>query len=275
MLAPLHLVLLSLASLPAPSALRTSASFEAEYFVVDDPSGSGTLAEARAVCALRRRHTDTAWTLEREVVFRDGPLRVQHVEQHGPDRTRLVWRELGPVGGRTWLAQRAAEAQSFETTTWGATESVHGKISGAADIIAPLEWFARARAGVARTETRLCLAPLTGSSEEWTLELDADWRPAPDELPPALVAEAGRVVEASTAGGPRPLRCYRWLREDGTLARCEVYRGASMITFRWQADGAWARPIDAAQFASLVQKWTEPSPGDVQSRDRSSQITAE
>jgi hypothetical protein len=269
MLASFHVLLLGLTSVSAPTAPESSTSFKAEYFVVDDPAGGGTLAEARAVCTIRRRHARGAWTLEREVLFRHGPVRVQHVEQHGQDRTRLVWRELGPEGGRTWLAQRAADAPYFETTTWGATKRVHGEIPGAAGVVAPLQWSAQARAAVVEAQTRSCLAPLTGSAEEWTLELDADWRPGPDELPVALAAPVG---QPPTDSAGLPLRRYRWRRADGSLARSEVYRGARLITFRWHADGVWARPIDATQFASLVQKWTGAPAEEVPRHDRLSQI---
>ena len=243
-------------SLPA-GAGDPAQGLRSEYFLLEgppEPAAEGEPPEsgepARAAVVWRRRVLAEGEVLEREIVFREGGVRVLHVEHTGGARPRLVWRELRPEGGRTWLAQWSADRSEVETTAWGLEERVHARLDPALPGAMPLELAEEARRGGAGPTRRACLAPLSGGLAPFAVERSDPWRPDPGSLPPWL-------GERLAAG---ELRSVAWRREDGSLAMRLVLEGARLVAFQLQEGELWARPVEAAEHRAFVERWSRPLP---------------
>lgn len=255
----LHLVLLAAFASSGPGE-DAAPALRSEYFLLEGPTSrapleanAGDSAPDAAVAAVvwRRRASAAGEVLEREIVFRDDGVRVLHVEHTSGERPRLVWREVRPDGGRTWLAQWTADRSQVETTSWGGEERTHARLDPGLPGAMPLELAELARRGTPEPADNACLSPLSGGLDRLSREADDPWRPDPERLPAWLRA---RVAEG------RALRAVAWRRDDGSLAERLVFDGSELVAFQLQDGDLWARPVDEATHRAFVERWSRPGP---------------
>jgi len=225
-----------------------------EYFVLEAvvPPPPGRLAEGEpdplagplAVAAWRRRDKRGETVLERDFVF-PGGVRAWHVERHGPARSRLIWRELGPDGGRSWFCEWDPEDRSWETTSWGLGDPIHGLAAGGREVRMPLQLAERVREGRTSAGTLPCFDPLRGCVEACHLE-----RGGTAALAPEVVA---RLVEPGES--PRVLDVVDVRRADQSLVVRLIYRADELAGFQLHDGELLARRIDAETYEELFHRW--------------------
>lgn len=259
--------------LPGPDFVRV------EYFLLErlpaELSGGSTLADPRAVIALRRVECDGALTLERDVLFRAGGVSVLLDERYGDGLPRLVWRELRTNAevGRTWMAERDTARGLVRTQRWGSRAPVHGKLPLEQGLLGPLEFLERLREGRDHPAPVTILDPLGSDLSRLSVRtIRADLRAAlaigratrglaVSGLSPwssaSLVAlgRHGRALMRALLGdGTR--RTIELRREDQSFAGRYVFEGTDLIAFQWQPGRRWARRIDEAEYRSLSAQWS-------------------
>ncbi|MCP3918762.1 MAG: hypothetical protein GY711_24715 [bacterium] len=221
-----------------------------EYFVIegprDDAKGASGLYRPEALIAWRRLEGERGVLLERDVLFRDGFVRILHDEtvvvDEGEPRERLVFRELrGALApGRCWLVDVEPDGRAIRTLAWGSRGHVHGRLATENRPLAPLALIERLRGGDRLSEATV-IDPLTRSVECRTLHrLDGD--------PYGLAFVTG--------GAQARLRTAELLRADGTVAGRYVFRGEELMAFQWRDGARRARRIEALEYEQLLLEWT-------------------
>jgi hypothetical protein len=258
--------------LPGPDTLRV------EYFLLErlpeDPSDSAVLADPRAVIVLRRVERDGVLTLERDVLFREGGVRVLLDEQLGDGLPQLVWRELRTTSeaGRTWMAERNSALGQIRTQRWGSRAAVHGRLPLQETVIGPLELLEQLRVDQTSPVSVTILDPLGTDLNRLSVRtIHADLRatlvigkaarelafPLLTPWTPALLESLGRqgaeVTRAMFGDGAR--RTVELRRAHQTIAGRYVFEGADLIAFQWQPGRRWARRIDEREYREHLAHW--------------------
>jgi len=259
--------------LPGPAFSRV------EYFLLErlpvELSGGSTLADPRAVIALRRVEHDGARTLERDVLFRAGGVRVLLDERNGNGLPRLVWRELRTSAevGRTWMAERDTTQGHVRTQRWGSRAPVHGRLPLEEGLLGPLELLERLREGQTWSTPVTILDPLgSGLSRLSVRTIRADLRAgweigrvargmAVAMLSPWISIQLGSLERHGAAltramFGEGQRRTVELRREDQSFAGRYVFEGTELIAFQWQPGRRWARRIDEREYRGHVAKWS-------------------
>ena len=259
--------------LPGPDSVRV------EYFLLErlpaNLSDIAALADPRAVIVLRRVDRDGVLTLERDVLFREGGVRVLLDEKLGDGLPQLVWRELRTTSeaGRTWMAERDATQGHVRTQHWGSRAAVHGRLPLQETVLGSLEFLERLRDGQASSNPVTLLDPLAGDLKRLSVRIVPADLGATREIgraalelavpmlspwTPALLEAVGRHGAALTRAilGDGTLRTAELRREDGTFAGRYVFEGADLIAFQWQPGRRWARRIEAREYHEHLADWS-------------------
>ncbi|MEE8467014.1 MAG: hypothetical protein V3T22_01070, partial [Planctomycetota bacterium] len=229
----------------------------------------------RAVIALRRVEREGTQTLERDVLFRAGGVRVLLDERYGDGPPRLVWRELRTNAevGRTWMAERDTVQGHIRTQRWGSRAPVHGSLPLHHAVLGPLEFLERLRdsqplpAPVTILDPLGCdltrLSVLTIPADlRATLEIGRATRGLAVSLSTpwasAALQSLGRHGAALTRAvfGDGTRRTVELRRADGSFAGRYVFEGTDLIAFQWQPGRRWARRIDERLYRGYLARWS-------------------
>jgi hypothetical protein len=178
------------------------------------------------------------------VRFADGE-RVLHVERLTPDDARLVWREIGERSGRSLFAEWTRDGHALRMLEWGRDGARRGRIEGTDTVVMPLYLIELARSGAATQGRYATFDPLGRRLEPLVLRTSYELGVARPALAAAPAAEPGAPAT--------PLRTVELLRPDGTSAGRYAFEGDRLVGFRWQAGGARARRIPAAEWRAAVE----------------------
>lgn len=241
-----------LAAVPAERRVR------AEFFLVEEapaadlPGEDAVETAPVALVAWRRVRSESGELLERDVYFREDGIRIRHSERlatHVPGGLpRLVFRELRRKGGRTWLAELDRAQRRVEITEWGGVHALHEVWHFDAGVQMPLALLELVRAGLVSGGRFECLEPLVGGTAAVFVTTHPGLVGADGWVPAGLAALLARGAADRTV----ELR-----RGDGSLAGRFVFRGRELLASQWQAGGAWAYRIDAADYHRLLESWLQ------------------
>lgn len=216
---------------------------DAQYFLLARDLESDEDADAEdstlAVVALRRLDRPGHRLLEREVVFREGGVRIHHTERIDGNARRLVWREFAPRGPRTWMAEWRDDADAVRTVGYGWDRPVHERLEGTDAMVGPLELLERLESGAARFDVDLSLVDPTAAAVE--------------------------AVQVRTVDSVERAECAATTvrRTDGSLVLEAVLRAdaahpetaPSIETLRFHDGAAVATPIDESEYLRRRRRW--------------------
>jgi hypothetical protein len=270
-LVPLALAASGSVTIPAgestlPPAL-TGADLRIEHFVIytrrTEP-GRATTVDVTGFVELRRRETPSGPQLECDTRFLVGAIdadakrsvqRVVHVECPDGNAPRCVWREIGPSRGRSVQAEWSRDGSALEISEWSTGPKRTGTLIVTSAVSMPLYLEELLRHGRMTAGSVVVFDPLGLTLEPLTVKtvwLDEAQHPAEAEGQAAPATAAVRTIELT--------------RADGSLAARYRFRGRDLVGFQWQEGGTYARVVDAAEYASLLETHAEPLVISAQSR---------
>jgi hypothetical protein len=227
----------------AAAAAPAAEVVEAEHFALEiepvDPLGEeGPLAVAPVGLAVwRRRIVGDSEQVEWQVRFTEAELddtQVLHVERLGSERTKLVWREWRPHGGRTLVGDWIEDSRHLRLLEWGQRETLRLTIPFEADTVLPLALQERARKGQAIEGPLRLFDPLSRSLERV-------------------------AVEVTELDGETARRLVEVRRADGSLVSAWEFAGPELVSFRWQAGTLRGRRISAEEYRARLRT-LDPEP---------------
>ena len=200
-----------------------SAHFRLDSFEALEDADAGPFGTVRWLQgpAMGEEHT---WRAECEVRLLESGKRISHLEQLGPDRRMLNYRELTGSFGRRLQVSWSPGGRVLSTDRAGRQRRRANYVveAGAAY---PLALVELARRGRPLPEKMMVYQPLAGSFEE-------------------LFIQVIRDVESRT---------LRLTRRDGSSAGSYRFEGNRLVSFRWQAGGMVATRIDSEEYLELTR----------------------
>jgi hypothetical protein len=215
------------ASPRAPRCPQPHVPERVEHFALGPAGG-----EPEAVVAWRSHPAEGGRRLEFEAFFRSSGIRVLVVECLGEEGPRHVYREMGPAGARTLLAEWRERGRVLFTVESSFDGSLREACDARRGAVMPLYLVELLRGDRLSQGSLQVLDPLARGLERWR------------------VSTSYASVRGHD-GEPAFRRRVELRREDGTLAGRYDFQGDALVGFLWQEGGREARPIDASTYASL------------------------
>ncbi len=203
---------------------------DCEYFLLAPEARPGEAAPGPAggglaLIAQRRVVRGGTTLLEREVLFKEGSLRVLHTERLRGARRTLTYREIQPTSARTWVAEWTVDGGAGRILGHGWRRPTHESFMAPPGLVGPLELLEGLRSGSMRGPMPV-LDPLAAMGSQLTAEVLPGSEQGIDTFR-ATRRDGTLLVEAEASSGERALTCLRFatgLRAGRPISRVEYER---------------------------------------------------